>query len=268
VKNLFNFAVSKDARTVVYEHSTASTPTQWFKATLEGNRLANEVKITDLNPAFKNKAGAKTEVVRWKGALGEEIDGILYYPKDYEPGKQYPLLTAPHGGPAGADLDSWEESWAYAHQLLSQRGTSILKPNYHGSSNYGLKFVESICCGHYYDYPVEDIEKGVDFLVAKGLVDPDKVGTRYGPEAKVEELGSGAPLLKEAGSFAGAGKNDEPLVFYLGSNVAEWVMGKDGGAKKMGGSADRPADPRAQSWSAAMEYTGFRVVRGEAKAKS
>jgi len=359
VRNLFNFAVSKDARTIVYEHSTAGTPTQWFTATLEGSRLTNAAKITDLNPSFKNRTSAKTEVVRWKGALGEEIDGILYYPKDYQPGKKYPLLTAPHGGPAGADLDSWEESWAYAHQLLSQRGTFILKPNYHGSSNYGLKFVESICCGKYYDLPVEDIEKGVDLLVAKGMVDPDRVGTfgwsngsilsiqlgvvnpdRYkviaagagdvewisdwanvdfgpfekakgyaawlsgltgqawrvpnedevaslyqGPakentldywagyapnpddtrrlKAKVEELGGGAPLLKQAGSFAGAGKDGEPLVFDLNGNVAEWAVNKEGSGKKMGGSADQPSDPRAQSGSAAMEYTGFRVVRGK-----
>ena len=545
-RNLFGFAVSRDARTLVYEHSTAGTPTQWFKATLEAGRLKDSVQITDLNPVFKSRLIARTEVVRWKGALGEDIDGILYYPKDYEPGKKYPLLTAPHGGPAGADLDSWEESWAYAHQLISQRGAFILKPNYHGSSNYGLRFVESICCGKYYDLPVEDIEKGVDLLIAKGLVDPDRIGTfgwsngsilsiqlgvvnpdrykviaagagdvewisdwanvdfgqsfdayyfgkspledpelyirlsplyklnrvkaptiiffgtedrnvptsqgwihyralyhlgqvpvkfllfpgephglqeythqqrkleeemtwldRYffktlaadneafkkdsplgqalrrkeiarvgsklgvetkpgGPlipevvkrgeveigrfevtraqyaafepgyavalgtenypangvpfekakayaawlaertgqiwripeedeaaplykgrtgentldywagydlnpddarklEARIKELGGENPLLKEAGSFAGAGKDDEALVFDLGGNVAEWVIGKDGAGKTLGGSADRPADPRAQPGSAAMEYTGFRVVRGEAK---
>lgn len=177
VKNLFGFALSRDAKVVVYEHATASTPSQWYRAALEGNRLTSPAKLTDLNPGFKDRTVAKTEVVRWKGALGEEIEGLLYYPKDYQPGKKYPLLTAPHGGPAGADMDNWDESWAYAHQLLSQRGAFVLKPNYHGSSNYGLKFVESICCGHYYDYPVEDIEKGVDFLIGKGLVDPDRVGT-------------------------------------------------------------------------------------------
>ena len=177
VKNLFGFAVSRDAKVMIYDHSTPSTPTQWYRVALDGNKLTNPVRLTDLNPEFKDKAIARTEIVRWKGALGEEIDGLLYYPRDYAAGKKYPLLTAPHGGPAGVDLDAWDESWAYAHQLLSQRGAFVLKPNYHGSSNYGLRFVESICCGKYYEYPVADIETGVDFLVGKGLVDPDRVGT-------------------------------------------------------------------------------------------
>ncbi|MEN6310538.1 MAG: prolyl oligopeptidase family serine peptidase [Acidobacteriota bacterium] len=175
--NLADFAAGEDGKTFVYEYTTASTPPQWYRSTLEGNKLVNPVKLTDLNPAFKDRAAARTEIVRWKGALGEDIDGLLYYPKDYKPGEKYPLFTAPHGGPAGADLDMWDESWAYAHQLICQKGAFILKPNYHGSSNYGLKFVESICCGHYYDYPIEDIQKGVDFLIGKGLVDPARIGT-------------------------------------------------------------------------------------------
>jgi dienelactone hydrolase len=61
--------------------------------------------------------------------------------------------------------------------LLTQRGAFLLKPNYHGSNNYGLKWVESICCGKYYDLETPDINAGVDYLIAKGLVDPDKVAT-------------------------------------------------------------------------------------------
>jgi dipeptidyl aminopeptidase/acylaminoacyl peptidase len=175
--NIFDFALSRDGRVMVYEHSTASTPAQWYAAGLEGTKLKAGALLTDLNPSYKNKTPARTEIVRWNGALGEEVEGLLYYPKDYQAGKRYPLFTAPHGGPAAADLDAWDESYAYPHQLITQRGAFVFKPNYHGSAAYGLKFVESICCGKYYEYPVEDIEKGVDHLIARGLVDPDRIGS-------------------------------------------------------------------------------------------
>jgi dipeptidyl aminopeptidase/acylaminoacyl peptidase len=178
VKNFFDFAVDPAAKTVVFSHSTAGRPEQWFKAKLEGNRLTNSVQLTDLNSGFKEKTLARTEVIRWKGALDEEVEGILYYPHDFQAGKKYPLFTAPHGGPLGADLDAWEEDYAYPQQLLCQRGAFVLKPNYHGSSNYGLAFAESISGGSkYYDLPVEDIDKGVEALIARGLVDPDRIGT-------------------------------------------------------------------------------------------
>jgi len=69
------------------------------------------------------------------------------------------------------------ESWAYPIQLFTQRGAFVLRPNYHGSNDYGLKWVESICCGKYYDLETPDINAGVDYLIAKGMGDPDRVAT-------------------------------------------------------------------------------------------
>jgi dipeptidyl aminopeptidase/acylaminoacyl peptidase len=175
-KNYFDFILGDDDHTLIYEYSTASIPTQWYRAQLDGAKVTAPVQITDLNAQYKNKTIAKTEVLHWKGANGDDVEGILFYPFNYEPGKKYPLITATHGGPAGADKDAWSESWAYSQELFNQRGAFVLKTNYHGSSDYGLKWVESICCGHYYDLEIPDIEKGVDNLIAKGMVDPDKIG--------------------------------------------------------------------------------------------
>ncbi|HKS81425.1 MAG TPA: prolyl oligopeptidase family serine peptidase [Candidatus Acidoferrales bacterium] len=176
VANFYDIVVGEDSHTMIYEYSTASIPTQWYRAQLDGSKVESPAQITDLNPSFMNKMIAKTEVLHWAGANGDDVEGILYYPDNYEPGKKYPLITATHGGPAGADHDAWSESWAYSQELLTQRGAFILKTNYHGSSDYGLKWVESICCGHYYELEIPDIEKGVDNLIAKGLVNPDKIG--------------------------------------------------------------------------------------------
>jgi dipeptidyl aminopeptidase/acylaminoacyl peptidase len=175
-RNYFDFVLGDDGHTLVYQYSTASTPTQWFRAQLDGTKVTSPVQLTKLNPQYKNRTIAKTEVLHWKGANDDDVEGILFYPFNYEAGKKYPLVVATHGGPAGADHDSWSESWAYSQQLMNQRGAFVLKTNYHGSSDYGLKWVESICCGHYYDLEIPDIEKGVDNLIAKGLVDPDKIG--------------------------------------------------------------------------------------------
>jgi dipeptidyl aminopeptidase/acylaminoacyl peptidase len=137
-RNIHALTVTKDGRTMVYEYSTASTPDQVFRGTLDGGRITDTAQLTQLNPGFKARTPARTEVIRWKGALDEEVEGILFYPRGYEAGKRYPLVTMPHGGPAGADLDQWDETWSYATQLIAQRGAFALKPNYHGSSNYGL----------------------------------------------------------------------------------------------------------------------------------
>ncbi|MBS1867149.1 MAG: prolyl oligopeptidase family serine peptidase, partial [Acidobacteria bacterium] len=131
-----------------------------------------------LNQSLVNgRAYAKSEVIHWTGSNNEEVEGILYYPQNYEAGKKYPVITAIHGGPMGADKDLWGESWAYPIQLFTQRGAFVLRPNYHGSNDYGLKWAESICCGKYYDLETPDINAGVDYLISKGMADPDRVGT-------------------------------------------------------------------------------------------
>lgn len=178
IRNIQGLALSRDAKTIVYEMSTASRLPQWYRAQLEGTTIANPVQLTKLNESLaKSRAFAKTEVIRWKGSQDEDVEGILYYPTDYQPGKKYALITAIHGGPTGVDQDAWDENWAYPINLLTQRGAFVLRPNYHGSGNYGLKWVESICCGKYYDLETPDINLGVDFLIAKGLVDPDRIAT-------------------------------------------------------------------------------------------
>jgi dipeptidyl aminopeptidase/acylaminoacyl peptidase len=177
-KNLETFRVSDDGKTIVYSSSTPSKLSQAYRAQLEGGKIVSPVQLAKLNEGLVNgRAYAKSEVIRWKGANNEEVEGILYYPTNYEEGKKYPLITAIHGGPMGSDKDLWGESWAYPIQLFTQRGAFVLRPNYHGSNNYGLKWAESICCGKYYDLETPDINAGVDYLIAQGKADADRIGT-------------------------------------------------------------------------------------------
>src|SRR5262249_34650012 len=123
--NLFGFAVAADGKSLVYAHSSCSSPPQWYHAKLDGAKIAGPAAIAEVNEVFKKRTLAKTEAVRWKGALGEEVEGLLYYPHGYEPGKKYPLVVIIHGGPFSADFDTWAETWHTAPNLLAQRGAVV-----------------------------------------------------------------------------------------------------------------------------------------------
>jgi dipeptidyl aminopeptidase/acylaminoacyl peptidase len=224
VNHLEGFTVARNGKAVVYVHSTASSPTEWYHAELSGPHVNKPSAIADINDELNKLPRAKSEVVKWKGALDEEVEGILYYPHGYKDGEKYPLVVAIHGGPFGADLNAWGESWHTAPNLYCQRGAFVLRPNYHGSSNYGLKWAESIAAGKYYDLPLVDIERGVDSLIERGLVDANRLG--------VLGWSNGAILTTALIAHTTRFKAAAP-----GAGGAEWVA--DWGTCEFGDSFDR-----------------------------
>lgn len=167
------FVVSRDGKTMLFQSSSLNEPVQLYAARLEGSQLRDEQQVSDLNSFYKDKDKGRYEVLRFKGALGEEVEGLLLYPFGYREGEKHPLVLDIHGGPAAADFDSWDNS---LNRIWQQRGAFVLQINYHGSSSYGLAWVESIR-ERYYELEIPDIEAGVDSLIARGLVDPDKLAS-------------------------------------------------------------------------------------------
>lgn len=174
-KSMMLGAGEGDGLRLVYTVSNASTVPEIVTATIKGKRLAGERTILELNKHLREKSLARTEVLHWNGALGDRVEGILYYPRGYREGERYPLVIDLHGGPGGVDRDFFSERWSEYPHLLASRGTFVLKVNYHGSGNYGLAWIESIK-EHYYEYEVPDILSGMDHLVTGGLVDEDRIG--------------------------------------------------------------------------------------------
>ncbi len=171
--------ISEDHKKVVFVYSTASTRPQYRIGELDvrrqSARLSGGKELFQLNTGLADKYIAQTEIFRWIGAQGNEVNGILYYPENYDPDRKYPLTVAIRGGPAAVTLDWWNMSWAYFPHLLSQKESFVLMPNYHGSSNHGLEFVESIK-QRYYELELVDIVNGINTLNEKGKIDTDSLG--------------------------------------------------------------------------------------------
>ncbi len=115
----------------------------------------------------------RQEKVSWKGKDGVTVEGLLYYPLDYQEGKRYPLVVQTHGGPQASDQFGFGR-WSSYTQVLTAMGYAVLKPNYRGSTGYGDAFMRDMV-GHYYKNAHLDVLAGVDYLVQRGIADPDKL---------------------------------------------------------------------------------------------
>ncbi len=226
--NIFRIALGEDEKTLLYNYSTASTPAQWYRGFLNNSQIESPMQITDINKNLQNKLIAKTEIIHWKGALNEEVEGILYYPQDYKSGVKYPLIVMIHGGPTLVDSDAWKETDHYPHNLYTSRGAFVFAPNYHGSSNYGQKWSESIENGKYYDLEIPDIEKGIDYLIAKGLVDKDKLGTMGWSNGSLLTIELTTRTNRFKAASAGAGVVDwtsDWATAYFGASFDNYYFG-------------------------------------------
>jgi dipeptidyl aminopeptidase/acylaminoacyl peptidase len=166
-----------DGKTLLLSRSHATSPPRRLVAELAKDRLKNERVFLDLNPQLAELPMPRSETLWWVGAEGDTVEGLLRYPLDFDPDadERYPLIVMLHGGPDDADQDRFLESWGGSPGLFAARGAFVLRPNYHGSSGYGLDWVESIK-SRYYELEVVDILAGVDALLSLGHVDASRLG--------------------------------------------------------------------------------------------
>jgi dipeptidyl aminopeptidase/acylaminoacyl peptidase len=94
------------------------------------------------------------------GAHGDEVQGFLVKPPNFDPRKKYPVKFLIHGGPQGAWGDDWSYRWNA--ELFAANGCVVVMINFHGSTGYGQKFIDAIN-GEWGGAPFEDLMKGLDY---------------------------------------------------------------------------------------------------------
>jgi len=93
------------------------------------------------------------------GAHGDQVQGFLVKPPDFDPNKKYPVKFLIHGGPQGAWGDDWSYRWN--PELFAANGYVVIMINFHGSTGYGQKFIDAIN-GDWGGVPFEDLMEGLD----------------------------------------------------------------------------------------------------------
>ena len=137
-------------------------------------------------PINRHAAGfSVTEPISFTARDGLPLHGYLTIPSGTD-GRNLPMVLRVHGGPWSRDR------WAYsAHdQFLANRGYAVLRINYRGSTGYGRAFLER-AHRQFARKMHDDLIDGVDWAIAKGIADPDKIaifGYSYGGYASLVGL--------------------------------------------------------------------------------
>jgi dipeptidyl aminopeptidase/acylaminoacyl peptidase len=128
--------------------------------------------LLDLNPQFKILKFGKEEQVRWKATDGHEVEGGLYYPVDYVPGKRYPLVIQTHGfRPDRFQIDGPYTS-VFAAQPLAGKVTMVLQPQKPDHA----KLIRNVTTPKEAEGKMSAYEGAIDYLDQRGLIDRTRVG--------------------------------------------------------------------------------------------
>ena len=168
-----SFSLTHNADRIAF---AAASPASMNEVFISDTQNFAPRKLTNLNEQAKSFTLGTREVISWQSQDGTTIEGVLIKPADFDPAKKYPLLCIIHGGPTGVDRPVLltPDARYYPSDIWAARGALILKVNYRGSAGYGEKF-RKLNVGNLGVGDAWDVLSGVDFLIAKGWVDKDKV---------------------------------------------------------------------------------------------
>ena len=153
-----------------------STPTNIGDVFVAASASGEMEPVTHVNAELFAKLDVTEPEMTWyKSFDGRRIQAWVQKPPDFQAGKKYPLILDIHGGPHSA----YGYVFDHEFQWMAAKGYVVLYPNPRGSTSYGQEFGNII----QYAYPGDDFKDlmaGVDDLVARGWVDPAKLGVTGG----------------------------------------------------------------------------------------
>ena len=106
---------------------------------------------------------------------GRTIEGWYFLPDGWRRGDRAPTVLNVHGGPEWM-YGGW---WQHDFHILAEAGYAVLIANPTGSCGYGVEFRRAVR-GDWTGAPVRDLMGCVDWAVAAGWADPDRLAVTGG----------------------------------------------------------------------------------------
>ena len=165
-------------------------------------------RVADIEPGQLGATGA----FEFDARDGTKIGGLLTVPPN-RARNALPMVVMPHGGPYGV-----KDTWGYDAdaQVLATRGYAVLKVNFRGSAGYGESF-QRLGYRQWGGTIQDDIADATRWVIAQGLVDPDRIcihGGSFGAYSALMSTIRTPDLFRCAIGYAGV--YDLDLMFDAG----------------------------------------------------
>jgi len=137
--------------------------------------------LTNYSKQLEKFHWGSQKIYRWKSVDGEQIEGLLFLPVNFDPKKKYPLILTVHGGPYGRFRQAFRQY--NFPQLFTSDDYVVFAPNPRGSSGYDDAFGKAIWYkvgGHMGGIDFQDIMSGIDSLISEGFIDEARMGVTGG----------------------------------------------------------------------------------------
>jgi dipeptidyl aminopeptidase/acylaminoacyl peptidase len=234
-----------DRSLFVFHASTFDHPTEIYEAktaTVMSSGLEGVIPLTHMNDGVEPAWGHSVSL-SWKSD-NFHVQGWLMLPKDYDPGKKYPLLVLVHGGPAAAAISHWGGGGGLSATAFSALGYFVLQPNPRGSYGQGEAFTQANRKDFGYG-DLRDILAGVDAVVAKYPVDANRVGLTGWSYGGFMTMFAVTQTQRFKAAVSGAGISDWES-YYGENSIDQWMIPYFG--------ASVYDDPAVYAKSSAIDY--------------
>jgi acylaminoacyl-peptidase len=162
-------AFSVAGGTVAFTHTAPDHPSDVAVASAAGGEVRRLTRLND--DLLAHKTLGEAEEIWWDSSFdGRRVQGWIVRPPGFDASRRYPMILEIHGGP----FANYGVRFAAEIQLYAAAGYVVFYTNPRGSTSYGEEFGNLI----HHAYPgndYDDLMSGVDALLERGYVDPDRL---------------------------------------------------------------------------------------------
>ena len=171
--DIFAYSATPDASKVAALVGTATNIGDLFLVDGKSGRMQ---QLTHINGELFAKLNLTAPEMIWYNSFDRRrIQAWVQRPPDFQEGRKYPMILDIHGGPHAA----YGYTFDHEFQWMASKGYVVLYPNPRGSTTYGQDF-GNIIQYHYPGDDYKDLMAGVDELVRRGWVDPERLAVTGG----------------------------------------------------------------------------------------